>query len=162
MSPTRTHPHALPADDNTHTPSPPRGGPGPGLRRVDAQGLPCLPGAVGGQVGASNWGPSGAYGLFRPQGSPSPSFQHRSPAARGSGGQGVKKDPLGVDQITLWISVGWQKETGNLGSYRGERSPPSGSPPNPPRLTWNQIRSIQLNKYLLNTYNKNQCQALKT
>lgn len=61
--------------------------------------------AAGGRAaGRQHQGLSGSSSLSPPQGGPSPSFQHSSPAARppdhlptGSGGQGVEKDPLGVD-----------------------------------------------------------------
>lgn len=65
-----------------------------------------------------------------------------------------------MDQVTL-CSPALRQEIGNLGSFRGERSPPSGSPPNPLSLAWDQIGWIRLNKSLLNTYNNIQCQILK-
>lgn len=74
---------------------------------------------------------------------------------------GVRKETLQVDQVTLWGLAVWQ-EMGKLGSFRGERSPPSGSPPTPLRLAWDHIGWIQLSKSLSNTYNKIQCQTLKT
>lgn len=127
--PGRTHPHTLSAEDNTHTPSPPRGGPGPQLR-----------------AGTLRLGSRGPFGLFPPLGKPSPSSQHCWSAARPqthlstrSGGHEVKKDPFQLDQITLWKPAGWQEMGDGQpgGSCSDERSAPLGSPTNPPRLTWN-------------------------
>lgn len=147
----------------TRPPSPPPPGAQPGSQRVGALGLPPPPPRAL-SVPCASTGQS----LFQlPKGlasAPASTARERTdltPLPHTPCRHGVRKETLQVDQVTLWGLAVWQ-EMGKLGSFRGEGSPPSGSPPTPLRLAWDHISWIQLNKSLSNTYNKIQCQALKT